>query len=813
MAKQKSLFTLLSATLESHLSTHAFQLLALIIYALANALMFVWGAHDEFHHHTDANNLRWYICIARGAGYTLNLNTALVILLAARLFATYLRETPLQHILPLDKSFPAFHIVVAYTIAAAVVIHASFHLAWLVAYDMWETGMWGFTMSAATGVVLLVVFIVMFISAMPKYRKKHFRIFYLIHSVGALLFFGLLVFHGMYNRVPETYKWIAAPLIIYTIDRVLRRYKISTAELELTGEHSSLKGSDILELRVPKPFDYQAGQYAEVCVKSINSEWHPFTIASSPHEDSMCFYIKALGDWTTNLRDAFEARVENDLYEPLKVQIRGPFGAPAQHVSGYCRVVLISGGVGSTPFAAICKHLHHLNKSENHSKALESQVSSKRQSQVQWRIRDAISILFDVSLDDSRNDEAANQQRRQQLADMLNMSPKGDVHNVSFKRTQSKRSDDFDAVEDSKQMNFSLCRQDSKSSFNLDDCSDAIRYYNRPSFQFFSSSPRHVINWYEYRTRLLAFLHTTRFTFALLLTLVARIVILCIVSIFNLGHIGLYNSHIDATWVIATNSILGLILGVALLTTILLEISFMRVRFFYRVWRCVDFFIFLPITFLCNISNFASWNGHAQPKFLIFLDLIIVLPIMLLLLCHRMYRSVGSRNLLDDTAECRQGCKCNKTIPDVDFVWTTPRDSDDEWLRNELYPLATGTELRLHRYVTRENMADLEDPERFITTANAGRPQWDEIFAQIAEQTPSHSKIGVFFCGPHPMGAAVQKSMRKVEVMSNLRGSYLRKTESAVLVDDLILRDEGEVKLLREYGCNIRFVFREENFS
>lgn len=37
------------------------------------------------------------------------------------------------------------------------------------------------------------------------------------------------------------------------------------------------------------------------------------------------------------------------------VQLRGPHGAPAQHVGNYEHVVLISGGIGSTPFCSIIK--------------------------------------------------------------------------------------------------------------------------------------------------------------------------------------------------------------------------------------------------------------------------------------------------------------------------------------------------------------------------------------------------------------------------------------------------------------------------
>lgn len=132
------------AQVESYLSSNSFILIFLFVYVNALFLMYVWGARDEYAHQK-GHDRRWAITIARGFGYTLNLNCALVILLAARLSFTLLRETALNLILPFDKTFPAFHIVVGYCIAGAVIGHGVFHMIWIIVWNGWGPGIWGVT--------------------------------------------------------------------------------------------------------------------------------------------------------------------------------------------------------------------------------------------------------------------------------------------------------------------------------------------------------------------------------------------------------------------------------------------------------------------------------------------------------------------------------------------------------------------------------------------------------------------------------------------------------------------------------------------
>nr|AAZ73480.1 respiratory burst oxidase-like protein [Chondrus crispus] len=813
-----------SARIEAYLSTHAFKVLFFAFYGAAVTLMFAWGFKAEFTFEDNFdmphfNTVRWFIGIARGMGYTLNLNTAFVILLASRLLFTKLRDSPLQLVLPFDAAFPALHIVVGYTIFFAVLVHGSFHFVWLITWDAWTWGLWSFNMSVITGFLLAIVFGTMLVLARPSVRKNNFRLFYAVHIIGATLFFGLLIIHGMFRQVPYTYKWVIPPLILYAIDRFLRRRKVSAVELFLSAENAVLKDGDILELRVPKAFSYQAGQYAEVQVPFINREWHPFTIASAPQDKTMCFYIKALGDWTKELRGAFQARVDGAVTDSLQVNIRGPYGAPAQHVGLYERVVLISGGIGSTPFTSICKDLHHRKVKENATSATGFEPStSTLLKRIESRVSTAISTLYGVDISNAKDINQEEEEKRVYLANMLNLTAPGsgsssgettelEVEMVDASKQADESSSDSDRSTSMESYNVkNMLRKEQDEEYILDDIKNSAnaRRGNR----------ERLSHLYEGRSKVLEFLHTSRVNLLLLFVLIARIFFICISSIIKADYI-MINAEPHAIesglWIVIVDTVLSIIFAIVLPLTIFLELSYMGSRFFRTVGRTLDFFVFLPLTITsASLGIKALVTERTDEQIVLFLHYIVFLPTLFVLLAVRMYRALGKRTLLTD-APCH--CSHRDIVPNVDFVWTVPHENDDEWLRSELEPLADGTELKLHRYVTRAKEVDMEAGSEFITSSNTGRPEWDEIFGKIAAEAPSNSVVGVFFCGPHKMGDSVQSAMRRAEINSNLRGAYLRSTKEKTLMKDLGLPQRGLIKMLMGTGCSVRFVFREENFG
>lgn len=858
--RQRRKIDLWSARVEAYLTTNAFPLLFLIGYAALVAIFFFWGFYQQFQAFIDEPKLKYFVAIARGAGYVLDITCALVILLASKLLLTVLRETPLQLVLPLDRAFPHFHVLVGYTILAAVVVHAVFHLIWIIAWDAWHfDGGPMFTMAIITGFILTAVLAVMLVFARRNFRREHFHRFYFIHVTGATIFFGLLFVHDIFFEGANTYKWILGPVLVYILDRAVRHFRVKSSEIELGNDSFILRGQGIINLRIPKQFGYHAGQYAEIMIPKINREWHPFTIASAPEEDEMHFFIKVGGDWTSALEDELKARLDNpdEDSEPPAVRIKGPYGAPAQHVRSYHRVVLVSGGVGSTPFSSICKHLHHLQASKKHS-VEKSRADTTALHNVNRRVLEKLAEIYTVDVDELVDTVAAEEVgfRGQHV---INMAEMLGCHNTSADSIDFS-DDSHDALQKEiigqmKEIRIPLevhSQDGSESASTISTSNDGQLSYasakavmmphvgsvffdiagpipqrlenTMPSCAVKSVEQLHrekeqrrglkdiVKSLYAKRAIVLAFAHTTRISFIILLSLLLRGSLLCVALIIGCLSVSRNSSVALSGWIITSDTVLGLMIALQTTTTILLEISYMGTAFFRSWGRMLDLFLMVPLIILTNAYGIRTWvtKGDVEAWYVRF-HVFVFLPILSILLLYRLYRSVGSRALLKTVSTSSED---DAVIPAVDFMWTTPRPDDDEWLREELNPLQSGSELRLHRFVTRANGEDdLKAEEEYISTTRAGRPQWNELLRNIALETPSEKDIGVFFCGPKPMGSALRKSLMKIEVLSNLRSAYLNSTPRRVLISELGLYSTRTIELLRKTGCNIRFVYREENFG
>ena len=789
-------FRIFNAQLEAYLSSNAFHILFLVLYFAAMALMFIWGAHDAYHHvrrtiereHPTWVSVKWCIAIARGAGYTMNLNCAIALLLACRKLVTWIRNTQLQKVIPLDKIFPRAHIIVGWAIMIAAIVHVIFHFVWLIRFDQFDKlELWSISMTVIVGCVLSLVFAVMFVTALPWFRNKksQWRIFYVIHQGGAFLFFVLLALHGMEGKKPETWIWVAPALAVYALDRVLRHFSTKTAEVFLDAANSKLKPGKILELRIRKPFNYKAGQFAEIAVPVLGREWHPFTIASAPHEESMVFYIKADGDWCTKLYDAFNQRERNTETRDLVVKIRGPYGAPVQHTAAYNKVVLIGGGIGATPFVSIAKELHH------------DSVANVREN---------------ASVPEEECEEAAADLVGEELANQLRVSIE---HIYGYGRENENEEPVQEVKEDAVKQRADSLTLESFESKPSDACEARTESaIDVESNIVIPQRIRQILEHWHPRKRLLFFLHSTRVTLGLSTIVVVRFALVCILAIWRRAEFGWVRTviHSAGHWAVLVDAILGLILACVMLVVLVLEMSFMKTKFFTRPRRILDLFAFFPLAVLSAVASIRCSGRPTANAAMTIVDFAVLLPLQFLLLANRLYRSSRSGTLLAyRPPNCES--RCEEEVPDADFVWVTRTVQDDEWLLDELRPLAAGASLRLHRFITRQTQeeVDQESHETHIAT-EAGRPDWVKLLTSIADRTTSGSEVGVFFCGPKSMGAALKSVIREVEVKSRLRGGFLATLSDAELKRNFSVDNRDDVMRLRRFGCFVRFVFREENF-
>lgn len=134
----------------------------------------------------------------------------------------------------------------------------------------------------------------------PDQRKKvgGFRIFWAMH-MNWLPVYMLLLVHG-----PNFWIWFLWPMVMVLCDRLLQKQRRQTNVRLYSVE---LLKSYVMKLTfvVPKGFDYQAGQYLQLCCRQMGAgEWHPFTISSAPEEDYLTVHIRCPDelDWCSALR-------------------------------------------------------------------------------------------------------------------------------------------------------------------------------------------------------------------------------------------------------------------------------------------------------------------------------------------------------------------------------------------------------------------------------------------------------------------------------------------------------------------------------
>lgn len=101
------------------------------------------------------------------------------------------------------------------------------------------------------------------------------------------------------------------------------------------------------------PMRFTAGQFAVVKLRRRGlTEPHVFTIASSPDDRFVRFFIRDLGDWTHRVHEADLVGIEAD--------IEGPYGRFDPVGTGEQQLYWIAGGVGITPFLSVIDSLEPL---------------------------------------------------------------------------------------------------------------------------------------------------------------------------------------------------------------------------------------------------------------------------------------------------------------------------------------------------------------------------------------------------------------------------------------------------------------------
>lgn len=433
----------------------------------------------------------------------------------------------------------------------------------------------------------------------------------------------------------------------------------------------------------------------------------------------MCFYIKALGDWTKQLRTEFEGRISGAITLPLDVEVRGPYGAPAQHVKGFQRVVLISGGVGATPFCSISKDLynemtrysprspHNGGSGDISSMASDSATTlSPLQLETAHYINQVCEELHEAELGlDAGADNSPHS--------MARMVRNGDIESAMQPRIRKLFSNSEGGVSNPaagvvkeiphvagvqatprhRGIGMSMILKKGESIFSTDRRPEAAELSEDMNAMWATVHVRRC-------ERMLTALHSVTASLATVLLLVARGVLWSLASIFlraAAGELGRGMGTFRASLAGRVDAGLGLLVEGLVTGSVLCELGLYRRAYFRSKGRVVDLVGLLPLMVAWAVSDVcvvAGLQRYLLPDGVLFG---LVVPMVVVLLVVRLHRTVGGRVLLADW----YGRGGYGGLRAVDFVWTTPYGKDDDWLCEELGDRA-GKHLRLHRFVTRE---------------------------------------------------------------------------------------------------------------
>ncbi|XP_065176843.1 dual oxidase 1-like [Sycon ciliatum] len=324
------------------------------------------------------------VTVTRGAASAMMFTYSSILVTMCRNLLTKLRETPLNRYIPFDAAHSA-HKVIACVALFFTVMHILghcinfYHISTQTANDLTclfreyyhfshelpKFQFWMFsTLTGITGLLLTFVVVTIYIFALPQARRYLFNTFWIVHRLYIVLFI-LLILHGSGRLVqPPLFQWFfIVPAALFVVDKLIS-LKHKKHDIPVFKAEKLPSGVTHLQFKKPKNFNYLSGQWCRISSRALNSgEYHPFTLTSAPHEETLDLYIRAVGPWTENIRQIYDPEnpknqnTENKGLTFPRIYLDGPFGEGHQDWYKYDIAVLVGGGIGVTPFASILKDL------------------------------------------------------------------------------------------------------------------------------------------------------------------------------------------------------------------------------------------------------------------------------------------------------------------------------------------------------------------------------------------------------------------------------------------------------------------------
>ncbi|XP_055048116.2 dual oxidase 1 [Misgurnus anguillicaudatus] len=320
------------------------------------------------------------VLVSRGSAAAISFLFPYMLLTVCRNLITICRETFLNRYIPFDAAID-LHRHMAMVAVILSVVHSLGHVVNVYIFCISDLSIltclfprvfsnngselpmkwtyWFFkTVPGLTGVLLLLIFAFMYVFASRYFRRISFRGFWVTHYLYVLVYV-LTVIHGSYGLLqePRFHIYLIPPGLLFLVDKLisLNRKKV---EIPVVKAELLPSGVTYLDFKRPQGFVYRSGQWVRIaCLALGTDEYHPFTLTSAPHEETLSLHIRAAGPWTSKLREVYTPEKIHETNGYPKLYLDGPFGEGHQEWRDYEVSVLVGAGIGVTPFASILKDL------------------------------------------------------------------------------------------------------------------------------------------------------------------------------------------------------------------------------------------------------------------------------------------------------------------------------------------------------------------------------------------------------------------------------------------------------------------------
>lgn len=360
------------------------------------------------------------VLVSRGSAAAISFLFPYMLLTVCRNLITMCRETFLNRYIPFDAAID-LHRHMAIVAVVLSVVHSLGHVVNVYIFCISDLSIlaclfprvfsnngselplkWTFwffkTVPGLTGVLLLLIFAFMYVFASHYFRRISFRGFWITHHLYVLVYV-LTVIHGSYALLqePRFHIYLIPPGLLFLLDKLI---SLNRKKVEIPVVKAELLPSDVtyLEFKRPQGFVYRSGQWVRIaCLELGTDEYHPFTLTSAPHEETLSLHIRAVGPWTSKLREAYTPEKLQEFGGYPKLYLDGPFGEGHQEWTDYGVSVLVGAGIGVTPFASILKDLVFKSsvKFKFHCKKVYFIWVTRTQRQFEW-VSDIIREVEDM---------------------------------------------------------------------------------------------------------------------------------------------------------------------------------------------------------------------------------------------------------------------------------------------------------------------------------------------------------------------------------------------------------------------------------